>query len=277
MAYFLPNGLGGFVVGDSLAQASRLLVSGNVWYVDTVDGTDAVSPRGLNASAPLLTLSQALTNAANHDIIVLLNSDGEGLTTALTISKSVTIIGSGTSSGLPANALYRIGGAAANLLTITAADVQLRNLLFEETGYGETSPTAVATARIVVTGARFRMVGCVVKSGAADTGPALSLGSGADGAELRSCTFISTSTTTAPESAIKNSAAIAGLRIFNTTISGGATGWSNFYGVDLSAAAVTRAEIEGMSLLLGSDMKLNASSAGWVHVATSTGSSRVDW
>ena len=277
MAIFLPNGIGGYTTGDSLAQAEPLLVSGNVWYVDTVNGTDAVSPAGLNAARPLLTLGQAITNAANHDIIVLLENNGAGFASAVTINKSVTIIGAGLSGGLPGNELYRTGGAAANLFTITAADVQLRNLLFRETGYGESSPAAVATARIAVTGARFRMVGCYVASGAADTGPALALGSGADGAEIRSCTFVSNSETTQPESAIKNSAAIAGLRIFNSTVSGGVVGWSNFYAIDLSAAAVTRAEVEGLGLLLGADMKLHASSAGWVNAALVTGGSRVDW
>lgn len=277
MAYFLPKGLGGYTTGDSLGMAEPLLVSGNVWYVDTVDGVDAVSPAGKNATAPLQSLSQAISNAANHDIIVLINASGAGLTSAVTVNKSVTIMGSSTAGGASANDLYRIGGAAVNLLTITAADVQLRNLRFRATGYGETGPSAVATSRIVVSGARFRMVGCYVECGAADTGAALELASGADSAEIRSCDFISNSITTAPYGCILGSAALTGLRVFNSSFSGGATGFSNFYAVDLSSGAVTRAEVEGVSLLHGADMKLHASSTGWVHIEEATGSSRVDW
>lgn len=280
MAVFLPNGIGDYPTSDSLAYAAPLQMSGNVWYVNTFSGTDAVSPAGLNATRPLATLTQALTNAASHDIIVLLESNGSGFTTAVTINKSVTIIGTVSAGGVPTNRFYRTGGAAANLFTISAADVQLRNL---QIGKTDEDTAAVATASIAVTGARFRMVGCYVPMGASDAGPALSLGSGADSAEIRNCTFASangtsdTSLLTPPESAIKSTAAITGLRIFSTSFSGGTQGFTNFYAVDLSAAAVTRVEMEGISLLQGADMKLHASSTGWVNVELATGGSRVDW
>jgi uncharacterized protein YjbI with pentapeptide repeats len=271
MAVFLPNGIGDYSTGDSLAYARPLQASGNIWYVSATTGTDAVSPAGLNASKPLATLGQAVTNAADHDIIVLV-SHVETFTSALTINKALTIIGSASSAGIPASALSRIGGAAANLLTITAAGVQLRNIRFPET-----DTSAVATARIAVSGARFRMVNCLVLSGVRDTGPALLLSAGADQAEIRNCTFQAYSLTTGPESAIKSGAALTQLRIYNTSISAQNTSWSNYYAVDISAAAVTRAEVEGLGLLYGSDMKLHASSTGWVHVETATGGARVDW
>lgn len=268
MTIFLPNGLGDYPTGDSLAYAKPLQISGNVWYVSSATGTDAVSPAGLNASKPLATLGQAITNAADHDLVVLVGAHTEALTAAVTVNKSVTIIGSMAS----ASSLTRTGGAAANLLTITAAGVQLRNLRFLST-----ATSAGATARIAVSGARFRMVGCYLESGAYDTGPALLLASGADQAEIRNCEFRAYSLTTGPESALKSSAALTQLRMYSTTFSASNTSWSNYYAVDLSAGAVTRAEFENLALLYGSDMKLHASSTGWVHVELATGGSRVDW
>ncbi len=272
MAVFLPNGLGDYTTGDSLSYATPLLVSGNVWYVQSTTGVDAVSPAGLNATKPLATLAQAITNAANGDIIVLTGSHTELLSSAVTINKTLTIVGAVSSAGLPSAQFSRTGGAAANLFTITAAGVQLRNIRFPAT---ETS--AVATARIAASGARLRLVGCYVESGVYDTGPALSLAAGADQAEVKNCTFIASSLTTGPESAIKSGAALTQLRIYSTTVSAGNTSWSNYFAVDLSAGAVTELQIEDLSLLFGSDLKLHASSTGWVHVEIADGGSRVDW
>lgn len=271
MSIFLPNGIGAGTTGDSLSAARPLQTSGNVWYVNTLGGVDAVSPAGLNATKPLATLAQAITNAADHDIIAVVFAQS-ALTSAVTVNKAVTIVGC-VGAGEESQASYwRTGGAAVNLLNITAAGVQLRNILFPAT-----ETPAVATARIAVSGARFKMIGCAFESADYDTGPIVSLDSGADSCEIRNCTFTSTATATPPESCIKSSAALTELRILRSTFSGGATGFSNFYAVDLSSAAVTRAEIENCSLLMGADMKLHASSTGWVNIELATGGSRVDW
>jgi len=272
MTIYLPNGLGDYPTSDSLGMASPLQVSGNVWYVDSVSGTDAVSPAGLNAARPLATLAQAITNAADHDIILLADAHTEALTSAVTVSKRVTIIGAASAAGIPTAKLYRTGGASVNLLTLTVDGIQLRNIRFPAT-----ATSAVATARINCASTRMRMVGCYVECGEFDTGQALNFAIGSDYPEIRNCTFINVSATDQPESAIKSSAGLNGFRMFSTTVDGGAEGFSNFYAVDLSAAAVTRAEIEGLSLLNGADMKLHASSTGWVHVELATGGSRVDW
>lgn len=268
MAIFLPNGIGGDL-GENLAVVEPLCHSGNVWFVSSSLGVDAVSPRGLNAQRPLATLAQALTNAADHDIIALLEGHSESLTSAATISKSVAIVACGESA-----IFRRTGGASASLFTVSAAGVQLRGLTLEQT---ETS--AVATARIAVSGARFRMISCDVECGQYDNGPALQLDSGANSAEIRSCNFacVSEGSTDQPESAIKSTAALTELRILYSAVTSGSEGFSNPYAIDLSAAAVTRLEVEHLSLLLGSDMKVHASSTGWVNVEIATGSSRVDW
>ncbi len=270
MANFLPNGLGDYPTGDSLARAEPLQISGNVWYVDSATGVDAVSPRGLSEGKPLATLAQAITNAADDDIIVLADQHFESVTAAITVSKRLSIVGAGSSAGIPTARINREGGASVNLLTITGQAVQLRNILI-----GESGTSAVATARLSIAAARFRMVGCYVQCGSYDTGPAISYGVGGTHSELRNCTFVAT--TADPESAIKNAFALTDLRIFNCTFDGGASGFTNTYAIDLTTSAINRLECEGLSLLNGADMGVHADTTGWVHVELATGGSRVSW
>ena len=273
MAIFLPNGLGDFIHGDTLGTTSPLQCSGNVWYVDSDNGTDAASPAGLNASRPLDTLAQAISNAAAHDIIVLLGTHNELLTSAVTINKTLTIIGAEALDGLPSARLRRTGGAAVSLLSITAEGVELRNIRFPVT-----QTSAVATERIAFAAEGCRMVGCYVESGEYDTGPAVLLGAGTcDHFEARNCDFASTSETTPPESLFKTAGAVAGLTLRSCSFSGGSEGFSNPYAVDLSAAAITRLRVEALNLELGADVKVHASSTGYVQTERATGSSRVDW
>ncbi len=268
MANVLSNGLGESA-GDLLATCDPLILSGVVWWVDSATGTDGASPAGRSASAPLATLAQAVTNASSHDIIAFKSGHAETLTAAQTLSKSLTLVGLGSSGGLP-TVKFTNNQAAANLFTVSGADVQLRNIWIEE------NAQACATARITVTGARFRMMGCYVQCGATDTGPAVSLGSGADSSDFVNTTFISTGTAIAsrPESAVKNAAAVSGLRMYGVTFSDGTYGFSNPYALELSTAAVTRFEGENVSFLLGADANFHASQTGWLNPQTSTGSAR---
>jgi len=275
MTVYLPNGFGDYPTGDSFVQAKPLTISGNFWYVDPVNGFDSMAPRGLDERQPLLTLTQALGNASDHDIIVLLGS--VALTSPLAISKPIVLMGAHKTGGKPAWTVARQGGANVALFTITADDVQLRNLAFTATGSDVPDYVPVPAARIVVSGTRFRMVGCTVDSGHNDTGPALNLAVGASVIELRDCVFTSVSDTSQPESAIKSAALLDGLRIYSCTLDGGLKGYSNYHAANFSAAAITRMEAEGLSLLRGADMKLHAASTGWVHVEKATGGARVDW
>ena len=59
------------------------------------------------------------------------------------------------------------------------------------------------------------------------------------------------------------------------TFDAGTVGWSNYWALDLSAGAITRLTIEGLSLLRGADAKFHASSTGRVNVQTASGGSRV--
>ena len=270
MANIYPNG-GGGTTGDIWATCKPLYASGAIWYVQSTTGTDAASPAGRNREKPLATIAQAITNASDNDIIVCLQAHTETKVATFAVSKKLTIVGEGSVAGVPAVTL--ICGFVGALFTITSPNVELRNLKLPA------SSVANSTARILNNQTDFVMDGCYIECSGNDTAAALSLASGADRARIRNTTFISTATSSAaqPESAIKVTAAIADLELDGLVLSAGTVGFSNYFALDASAAAVTRIRANSVSLLLGADVNLNAATTGRFNVQTSTGGSRIQW
>lgn len=272
--FISPNGIGGST-GDALTLAKPLQMTGKVWYVYSVTGVDAASPAGLERGAPLATIAQAHTNSADGDMIVCLDGHVETVSSVITVSKRVCILGEGAASGLPTVNLT-LGGAANNIFTLTGVRVQIRNILF--------SPrSAAATGSYISTAtANHYIKGCYFKHNGNSDGPGILLASGANLVHLENCTFISTETVLAnkPDSAIRNSAALTGLRMFSCVFDSGtvpfATSAGNPWAFDGNAGAITDFHFEGISLLRGSDIRLDPASVGYVNVQTSTGSARVD-
>lgn len=265
------NGIGDSV-GDQLATCKPLLSSGNIWFCDFVTGVDAASPAGQSREVPLKTLAQAVVNAADGDIVVLLRS--ETIATSVVLSKRLTILGSGVSGALPAVQLIpNLVGSP--MLSVTVSFVELRNLLISE------CLAANTTARIALSSAAtdFTMVDCYVRCNGNDEGPALSIAASMDRPRIVTTTFISTasSRTNLPESAVKTLGVLSDPYMSGVVFSGGAYGFSNYRAADFNAGAITRARFSSISLLLGADMRLNSASTGRVNVQTCTGASRVDW
>lgn len=264
------NGIGESA-GDTLATAEPLITSGNVWYVLSTIGGDASSPRGLSATEPLATLAQAVTNSSNNDIICLLDGHTETLGTGgVTISKNLVIVGSGSSSGLPTVKLTPFGEDAV-ALNVSGAAVQFRNIWFEE------RTVAASNATIYVTGTNFQMIGCYCQLGQHDYAT-VELASGADRSRFVNTTFISTATslTAQPVRAFYSNAALTNMDLDGVVLSAGTHGFSSAYAMTC-AAAITGLRAQSMSLLLGANMTLHASTVGHVNVQTSTGNGHVVW
>lgn len=267
---YYPNGVGG-TIGDYLDTCRPLQMSGNVWYVSSLIGTDAASPAGQNREKPLATVAQAVTNAANDDIIVFLAGHSETLVAAQSIAKRLTLIGEGTVAGKPA-VKFVTNAAVSALFTPSSSNVELRNIYF---------PEALQTngiAKIQWSGTAGRIVGCYFELGAKDTGGALQL-SLSDQLRVEGCTFISTAVVTSaqPGYAIRSTAALGDLEIANTVVSAGTVGFSNFAAIDLTGGVASRCRITALSLLLGADVAMGVSATGYVNVQLSTGGSRVAW
>lgn len=270
---YYPNGIGGTAPGDSLDLARPLQTTGNIWYVSSLVGTDAASPAGQNREKPLATVAQAVTNAVDDDIIVFLPGHTQTLTALQTIAKRLTLIGEGTTSGKPAVSFLN-NSAAAGMFNVTADACEFRNLYFPP------NLQTNSTSRVSWAGTNGAIRGCYFECGATDTGAGLSINN--SGFALESSTFISVATLTSAQPGIAirafNVGTIIGLAMRNVVVSAGTVGFSNYAAVDFTfATAVTQIKIEGMSLLLGADMAVGATSTGRINVQLSTGGSRVSW
>lgn len=267
----LGNGIG-YTLGAGLVTCKPLLCSGNVWYVHYGTGTDAASPAGKSELRPLKTLSQALTNAADDDIIVLLDGHEETFTAALTVSKKVAIVGAGMSGGVP-TAKFTNNSAADALFTVSGDDVTLANLRI--------APNAQtnAAARVDSSGDRFRMLECYVECDQYDTGAGVAVAGG--NADLRGTTFVSiaTSSSARPGSGLKLTANVSTMRLYGVIFDGGTVGFSSFYAFDGGSGGfnISRIEAENISLLRGADVWLDDVTSGWFNAQTVTGGSRIDW
>jgi hypothetical protein len=163
------NGIGG-TSGDDLVTLAPLRTSGDIWYVDFTNGTDAASPAGKDRIKPIKTLSQAYTNAAAGDTIVFLSGHAETLTATQTIAKAgLKLISEATGSNR-ARFTSNIS-VAAIMFDITAAGVMLGNLYFVQ------STVANATARVRYTSTAGNVRNCYFECGTADTVAALAFGS----------------------------------------------------------------------------------------------------
>lgn len=265
-----PLGLGESL-GDDLIINGPLVHTGQVWWVHD-SGSNAASPRGLERARPLATLAQAVSNAANGDIIVLMDGHEETISTAspLDINKSLVIVGSGQSAGKP-TAKIGFAGSAAVPITVSADDVELRNIWFEAQG------SANAFNKIEATGLSFRMRGCYMECGDSDDGFGLRL-TGSP-AYLRDCTFISTATvaSVAPPAAV-NFNGVGGMFIEGCVFDGGTAGWNNGWAIDCNDTAQSvDIRMENVSLLRGSDIRIEQTSAGYVLANVGSYAPRIDW
>lgn len=268
MAYYWGSGLGESL-GDSLVSStSPLYVDGTVYWVHSSTGSD--SNGGTERLRPLATLSQAITNATDGDIIVLLSGHTESIGSQLTINKRLTIAGAGSSGGVPTVKFTRTFNGV--MFAITAVNVSLRNLYFEE------STTSSASARITASFAGFSMLGCYAECGENDVGPTVTLA--ADYPVIESSTFISVATgSTSPYPPIYSTSQINGIWIRNCICDGGTKGFKHGShvgspGIDMIIGESIDVRIEGHTNRNGADLFLDAT-GGFVQVGTATGGGMV--
>lgn len=262
MAVFLPNGIGE-TVGDSLVTSKPLHSTGQVFYVSS--STGSASFNGLSKNQPLNTLANAQTAASNGDIIVLLDGHTETLSGALNITKALTIVGSGSSTGIP-TVVFRVS-ANVTLFTLSAAGIQLRNIRFRSSTASGTSAT-----RIDATANHATIIGCYFDCSANDTGTAVAVANATNGFRCENTTFVATNTssTTAPGPGITFSGTSTETYLIGVVFDNGGFGFSGGIAY-LESGAPTRRRAEQISMLRGADATLHASAlqSYWLPTTTS--------
>lgn len=264
-----PGGAGGSS-GDELATFGNLALSGNVWYVSSLTGTDAVSPAGQDRIKPLRTLAQAHTNAAAGDAIILLSGHNEALSSSQAFSKAGIRLISEGASGTASAARFTCNGAVA-MFNITAAGVWICGVYFPA------STVAASPARVQVASTASVIRGCYFECGATDTVPSVVYGSSSGTGTIRSCTFISTATvvTAQPSAGVSVSNLMTDLVLDSVTFDGGTAGWSTGLAFS-STAAITRLTATNIDLLRDSDFQVGITGSIYtIHVRSKSSSARL--
>ena len=268
---FHPNSIGLGISGDYLAGLPNLATTGQVWYVDSASGADDVSPRGLSPEYPLATLDQAVTNSATGDIVVLKSTHDETLTAQITMTKRLTIVGLGSSSGVPLACLTN-NVAGNNMLEYSSAPWEIRNVRFKEDG-------ASATLAKLKLGTDCKVDGCLFEVGDDDPQAYAAVEMGTSSAiHIVDSTFRSVGTdATTPPGPLITSLVVTDTLIQRCTFSAGITGFygNSGYGVYLNATMVNLV-LEDLTLQ-GCDIYVASASTGRYNVVSSTGSARVEW
>lgn len=263
MAFNLyPNGAGG-TTGDQIAVNSPLILgtTGHIWYVYSVTGSDAVSPRGREREKPLATLNQAFTNAAAGDVIILMENHAETISSTITINKALTIVseGSGTSRARLTSAV-----AAGAMLSLSSTGTSLNNIYFP-------ASTAATSARAVFAGSGIVSDNCYFECGANDTNAALVLQSSANSCQVTNAYFLATGSQPATAISI---AAVSGLFMENIALDGGSFGFSSFA---LNATgALTAVYANQIHQLNNADVSLTTGWTGVWNVGNKSGSARFE-
>ena len=255
------NGAGG-TTGADLATLKRLMASGLIYYVgnSTTGASDANT--GTERNLPLLTTSQAVTNASSYDTIVYLAGHNETIASSVTINESLYLVGEGTGASAP---ILTCGGTIA-MLNITTDSVLLDNITFA-------ASTAVPTSMITINGTGVHLNALTFSCGASDTNRAVYLSGGPSHVRITNTNFPAVASR--PASAIEVGSAMAGLFMDNVTFDGGSFGWSA--AAFLGTALVTRIRATRMYQFNGSDVTLATGSTGVWQQQASTGDSRFTW
>lgn len=261
------NGLGE-LLGDSLATSKPVITPGFVWFVNSAGGVDAASPAGRDRQKPLATFSQALTNSAAGDTILLEDGHTETIGVVITVNKQLFIAGGGSSAGIPTVNFTATGNN--QIFSLSAAGTQMRNVRLKAT------PAANANSHIDLAAAGIRVKGLYVEMGANDTGFGMRIT--ANNLRINNTTFISTATAVAsrPGTGLNSNGAIADLDLEGSVFDEGTVGFATA-ACDLSNAAITRLTGDNIALLRGAELLMNAASTGFLNPTTTTGGGRITW
>lgn len=253
-----PQGLGG--TGPAIASLTDDFLSGVVYWVDTVNGSNANA--GTQRELPLATLAQAHSNASSGDTIVIEANSRETLTGSITFNKAdIYVIGLGSGASAPR---YTANGAI-DMFNVTAAGVKFENIYFP-------ASTAVATSRVKAAAAETLVKSCVFESGANDTNPAMLVAASGNSCRVSGSTFKSIASR--PSIGLSIAATVTDLHVEDTTFDGGTFGWSD-YAWKISAAA-TRIFAQNVSITRKSDFGITAAGTTFrMFGVSSDGSSQV--
>ena len=204
----------------------------NVYYVDSGNGSDTND--GRDPASPMATIDAAINRcvAGLGDVILVQSGHTETVAAAIAADiADISIIGVGEGSNRP----QLTGNFVGDVIAITAANVRVENLFFNEA-------TAAITADIEIGGVNATIKNCVFTAGANDD-TLITISAGGDDALIEECEFFVTAN--GPDIAIDIEAAgVFGTVIRDNFFNGQSVANSWDEGIIESAAAHTLCFIE---------------------------------
>ena len=250
MSKIFENGVVSSTSGADNFIINDLIITGDIHFVDSVNGNDGNS--GTDES-PLATLGQAVTNstANNGDVIVVKQNHVETLAGAIALSKAgVKIFGVGSGISRPT---FTVDGAFDGL-NVTAARVEVNNLRFVQ---GTTAPN---TSHINVSAAGCKIKGCAFELGVNDL-ECITLTTGCVDPIIESCVFEIKAD--GPDAGIEiEDAGVLGLVVRSCSFDGGIFNWDN--AAIHSTVAHTEYVYDTNTLTSGADIIHTAAAKGYV-------------
>lgn len=254
------NGLATSAEGADAFISSCLQITGNVFWVDSVNGN--VANPGTEES-PKALLSEALTAASSTvgDIIVCKANHVETVGAALTISKPVMIFGLGSGTSRPS---FTIDAAGARL-DVTSQHVSLVGLRFP------VGSTAINQNRVQIAALDVLVKSCDFLCGANDAAT-IELLASADGCVIDSCTF--EVIVDGPNSGILvSSATNVSLHVKDCSFDGGTFNWDD---AGIFSAATHEFIYERPTLTDNANIIHTAAAVGYVSDPTVNAGSRIE-
>jgi len=254
--------------GGMFAVINEKVTTGSIFFVDSNTGTDGAG-YGRNPSAPVATIDYAigLCTASKGDVIIVMPGHSETLTTAITCDVAgVSIIGQGKGSLRPQLTV----NANIDAITITAANVRIENILFNE-------GTNAHTARINIAAAFAEIVGCHFDCGANDLESITIAAAGTDALIKGNVWRI---TANGPDAAIEIEAAGATRLVVEDNFFDGGSDTNKWDAAAInSGAAHTLCRVRNNTFMYGAGIAFTAAATGVIegnHFALGTLGSMLD-
>jgi hypothetical protein len=267
----------GCTTGDTIGTLAPLITGffQSVYYVHYTNGVDDGN-HGISREAPWKTLGYAVTQLAGvaGQTIILMDGHDEVLTTTVTISDDIAIIGEGSSGGIPTASLAWNNSTGSAILVNDASTVVIGNIRFKKNVQANSSAMISLSC-----GAHVIFRNNYVECGQYDVkkvsfyDPGTMTDHGAYIADNNTWKSVATVATALPTYAMyfANGASPQLAKITGDVFDGMTYGWSGD-AIQCQYANVLIAE--NISLIRGADIRQYGSDTYWVTIPSSSGVAR---
>jgi hypothetical protein len=176
-----PHGISSF--GIPVIGAGPIVTTGTVYFVDSATGSNSNS--GLDPTQAFATLTTAITACTTNkgDVIILMPSHAETISTTVTLSiANVSIIGLGNGTARP-NLTQGTTGST-GMLTVSGSNNRIANVYFTGSATGTNEPL------LTISGSYVDVEGCFFAPASKQLYTILLSGTASTDISIKNCSFV---------------------------------------------------------------------------------------